>query len=72
MTIQKRTRHGLVTGDQADHKRLYVATRRLRWGDRWLEVGEEVPQELGRNYGALVRRGDIAPYVPLAEKSDRS
>lgn len=68
MIHQKRTARGVVTADAADHERAYVATKRLHWGDEWIEVGEEVPSEKGRNYASLVRHGDIAPYVPLEEK----
>ena len=60
MTIHtKRTRHGVVTADQADHQRTYVATKKLRWGDTWIEPGQELPHELGRNYASLLRRGDV-------------
>lgn len=58
-THQKRTRHGVVIADQADHERRYVAAKRLRWGDGWIEVGEEVPSERARNYDSLLRRGDV-------------
>ncbi len=71
VTVAKRTARGVVRGDVADHERRYVATRHLRWGDGWLDAGDEVPQEAGRNYAALVRRGDIAPFVPLDGETKR-
>lgn len=67
----KRTGRGVVVADAPDHERRYVATKKIRWGDEWLEPGQEVPQEEGRNYGALVRHGEIAPYVPLSEGTGR-
>jgi hypothetical protein len=63
-THTKRTARGVVTADAADHERRYVATRRLKWGGGWIEPGQEVPQEQGRNYASLVRHGEIAPFVP--------
>jgi hypothetical protein len=60
VTTQKRTRAGIIRGDQADHERPYVAVGRLRWGDGWLEPGDRVPLEPGRNYGSLLRHGLIA------------
>ncbi len=71
MTVQKRTAGGVVHGDQPDHERAYVALRRLKWGDAWLEPGDEIPRELGRDYRGLVRRGDVAPFIP-SQKGDRS
>lgn len=37
----------------------YVATRRLRFGDGWIEPGETVPEEEGRNYASLLALGHI-------------
>jgi len=55
----------------------YVATRRLRWGDGYIECGDCVPErEAGRNYAQLLRLGMIkeqeqgnvsAPAAPEAE-----
>ena len=67
-THQKRTRHGVVTADQADHERRYVAAKRLRWGDGWIEVGEEVPSE--RALGTMTRSFGAATCGSRA--SDRS
>lgn len=38
----------------------YVACKRLRWGDGYIEPGERVPVEDGRNYELLVRLEHIA------------
>lgn len=56
MTHTKRTRHGVVTADRADHQKTYVATKNLRWGDVWIEPGQELPHELGRNVATAARR----------------
>jgi len=40
---------------------MYVALRRLKWGDRFIEIGEPVPEdEPGRNYNALLFSHSIA------------
>jgi hypothetical protein len=54
-------KHGLIVADQADHERRWVALKKLRWGGGWIEPGELVPNERGRNYEALWRLGSIAP-----------
>lgn len=38
----------------------YVALRRIRFGERFLEPGDEVPVQRGRNYGLMVRTGQVA------------
>lgn len=67
-TPTKRTSRGVVSADVADHERRYVATQKLRWGSEWIEPGQEVPQERGRNYGSLVRNGMIAPSVAVKRR----
>ncbi|MGR0185448.1 hypothetical protein [Azospirillum aestuarii] len=38
----------------------YVASKRLRWGDGFIEIGEPVPDnEPGRRYDLMVRNGEI-------------
>jgi phage shock protein A len=39
---------------------MYVALKRLRFGEARLEPGDEVPDEPGRNYNLLLRQGLIA------------
>ena len=67
---QKRTRRGVVVAHTPDGERHYVASRRLRWADGWIEAGEEIPFERGgRNMANLVREGLI---VELPAKGGRS
>jgi hypothetical protein len=68
---QKRTRHGVIRGDQADHERSYVALVNMRWGDGWLKPGDPVPNEPGRNYGSLLRQGKIALATPAPAQRTR-
>ena len=71
MTIQKRTRHGVVHGDNADHERAFVARKRLRWADDWLEPGDEIPSDrAGRNMASLVREGAITEVRRRRGRSD--
>jgi len=62
-----------ITGRRAiEHieNRRYVAVVHMRWGDTWLEPGDEVPIEPGRNYGAMIRQGLIqSVIVPSGEAS---
>lgn len=38
----------------------YVAARRLRWGDGWIETGHPVPDgEPNRRYDIMLRTGEI-------------
>lgn len=39
---------------------MYIALKRLRFGEARLEPGDEVPVEEGRNYNLLLRQGMIA------------
>jgi hypothetical protein len=49
----------------------YIATRRLRWGDEWIEPGETVPEdEEGRSYASLLTLGHITE-VPSQPKPAR-
>ena len=66
MTIHtKRTRRGVVYGDQPDHERTYFATKRLHWNEGWIEAGEEVPFDRGgRNMANLVREGLVVEMPP--------
>jgi hypothetical protein len=48
----------------------YVALRRLRWGDDWIEPGEPVPEEEGRSYASLLAHGHIAEVKAAEEMSD--
>lgn len=50
---------------------MYVALRRLRFGDRWLAPGDEVPDEPGRNYNLMLRQGLVADLDTL-EKSEEA
>jgi hypothetical protein len=43
----------------------YVAVDRLAWGDGYIEAGQPVPDEEGRNYDGLLRLGKIA-RAPVA------
>jgi hypothetical protein len=38
----------------------FIALARLRFGEGWIEPGEQVPVEPGRAYDAMVQRGEIA------------
>lgn len=49
----------------------YVATRRLRFGDGWIEPGEPVPVEEGRNYASLLTLGHIAEVKATEQMSDK-
>lgn len=46
--------------------RYYAAVPGLRFGEEELAVGDPVPVEDGRDYTALIRRGDIVEAVPAA------
>jgi pyruvate/2-oxoglutarate dehydrogenase complex dihydrolipoamide acyltransferase (E2) component len=47
----------------------YVALKRLKWGDRFIEAGELVPEnEPGRNYNALLFSHSIAGEPESATK----
>lgn len=48
----------------------YVATRRLRFGDGWIEPGEPVPVEEGRNYASLLAHGHIVEAKATENMSD--
>jgi hypothetical protein len=61
--VQSGAKHGVIVADQPDHERAWIALTRLRWGGGWIEPGELVPSERGRNYEAMWRRGQIAPHV---------
>jgi hypothetical protein len=38
----------------------YIARKPLKWGkDHWIQPGEEVPVEPGRNYAIMLRVGEI-------------
>lgn len=37
----------------------YVAQVRLKWGDGFIEPGEPVPADSGRNYQLLLAQGEI-------------
>lgn len=46
----------------------FVAAKRLRWGDGFIDIGEPVPDnEPGRRYDFMVRSGEIIPAPPKAE-----
>jgi hypothetical protein len=69
--VQSGAKHGVIVADQPDHQRRWVALKGLRWGGEWIEVGQEVPNERGRNYEAMWRLGMIAPFVAAPEEEDR-
>lgn len=49
----------------------YVALKRLKWGDRFIEPGEAVPDgDEGRSYQSLVFHGQIGPLKDPDEMSD--
>jgi|GEM_PF-3264511 len=48
----------------------YIAKRRLRFGDGWIEPGEPVPEEEGRNYASLLTHGHIVEAKAANEMSD--
>ena len=55
-----------VTGRRAvEHvdERRFVAVQHLRWGDGHLEPGDKVPIEPGRDYGFMVRHGQIQQVI---------
>jgi hypothetical protein len=41
----------------------YIANVPLRFGDGWIHPGESVPVEPGRNYRALLQRGEISLHA---------
>jgi hypothetical protein len=44
----------------SDGSSRYIALHHLRWGDRWVEAGDHVPDhEPGRDYGLMLRNGEI-------------
>lgn len=47
----------------------FIALARLRFGDGWIDPGENVPVEPGRAYDQMVHRGEIA-LVPDDPKSE--
>lgn len=49
----------------------YIATRRLRWGDGWIEPGESVPEEEGRSYASLLALGHIVESKTAEQMSDK-
>jgi hypothetical protein len=51
-----------------NEERRFVALKTLKWGDGWLQPGDEVPMEDGRRYGSMVRHGMISQVVEPAEK----
>jgi hypothetical protein len=68
-TPQKRTPRGVVVADTPDRARRFVATRRLKWGEDWIEPGQEIPRDrTGRSMAALVKHGVIAPFVPAGRE----
>lgn len=49
----------------------YVALKRLKWGDHFIEAGEPVPgEEEGRNYASLLFHNQIGPLKETGEMSD--
>ena len=50
----------------------YIAVARLRWGDGYIEPGELVPVEEGRNYTSLLRLGRIARVQDLQLSDDQA
>jgi hypothetical protein len=64
-TIRRTAGRGFVAPDEP---RKYIALQEIRWGDGWLQPGDEVPLEDGRNYGSLIRHGKISQVVEPAEK----
>jgi len=44
-------------------QRRYVALRHLKLGGGWLEPGDPVPVEPGRNYDMLLRHGHIQAVI---------
>lgn len=49
----------------------YVATRTLKFGDGWIQPGEEVPEEEGRNYRSLLNLGHIQEVAKAPESAQR-
>jgi hypothetical protein len=45
----------------------YVALRHMRFGDGWLQPGDPVPVEGGRDYGRMVRQGLIEQIIEPSE-----
>jgi hypothetical protein len=62
--IKKTPGRGFAAPDE--QPKAYVALKQLRWGDGWLEPGDEVPIEPGRRYGAMVRHGQISQLLEAA------
>jgi hypothetical protein len=52
---------------------MFVALQRIKVGDAWLEPGDEVPVEEGRDYGLMQRLGHVAEVgsAPKAAKASR-
>ena len=49
----------------------YVALKRLRWGDGWIEPGEPVPaDDPGRSYQSMTYHGLVAPLKEAEQMSD--
>lgn len=48
----------------------YVALQHLVWGDGYLEPGDEIPEEDGRDYGAMLHLGQIAERAAVETTSD--
>jgi hypothetical protein len=59
----RRVPGGHVAVDEEPHRRRYVAVQHFRFGGKWLEPGDPVPFEEGRNYGAMIRAGQIAQVI---------
>lgn len=47
----------------------FVAIQPLKFGDGWLQPGEPVPVEKGRNYRMMLQRGEIAA---VADENDET
>lgn len=45
----------------------FIANVPLRFGDGWLHPGESVPVEPGRNYRAMLQRGQISAVADKDE-----
>ena len=50
----------------------FIAILPIRFGDKWLQPGDPVPMERGRNYGSMVRLGQIAEVRDGALLLDRN
>ena len=49
----------------------FIAIDRLRWGDRWIEPGQNVPADQGRNYQEMLALGQIARVGDLPTRPNR-